>query len=141
VQILDLELWFHLLEQGRFAYIGQPLCAFRLHHDQQSAVHWRSGVGGKDNPLLAQEYYAKPWLREMATPKMLFTQIYYLNKHYGERAKPLTTEMKTALGGFGYSVFWLRHRVSKPLKDLKRWFDKPHPRPSPEIDWVKSGGQ
>ena len=32
---LDLDLWFHLLEQGRFAYVAEPLCAFRRHAAQQ----------------------------------------------------------------------------------------------------------
>jgi len=36
-QIVDLEMWFHLLEQGRFAFLAEPLCAFRVHHQQQTA--------------------------------------------------------------------------------------------------------
>ena len=32
----DLEMWFHLLEQGCFAYIREPLCALRTHGRQQT---------------------------------------------------------------------------------------------------------
>src|SRR4051794_29249561 len=32
----DMEMWFHLLEQGSFVYIREPLCAFRTHSRQQT---------------------------------------------------------------------------------------------------------
>src|SRR3954469_11604542 len=32
----DMEMWFHLLEQGCFVYIREPLCAFRTHSRQQT---------------------------------------------------------------------------------------------------------
>src|SRR6185312_9272791 len=32
----DMEMWFHLLEQGCFAFIREPLCAFRTHGRQQT---------------------------------------------------------------------------------------------------------
>ena len=34
--LVDLEMWFHLLEQGDFAYTRQPLCCFRVHAGQQT---------------------------------------------------------------------------------------------------------
>ncbi len=38
-QAVDLEMWFHILEQGNFAYIDEPLCSFRDHAKQQTKVN------------------------------------------------------------------------------------------------------
>ncbi len=38
-QSVDLEMWFHILEQGNFAYIDEPLCSFRDHPNQQTKVN------------------------------------------------------------------------------------------------------
>src|SRR5581483_9458517 len=35
-QLVDLEMWLHLLSSGGLAYLPEPLCAFRLHPGQQS---------------------------------------------------------------------------------------------------------
>ncbi|MBI5441046.1 MAG: glycosyltransferase [Deltaproteobacteria bacterium] len=36
--LTDLEMWFRLLRQGRFAYIAEPLAAFRVHAAQETQV-------------------------------------------------------------------------------------------------------
>jgi glycosyltransferase involved in cell wall biosynthesis len=38
-QIVDLEMWFHLLEKGCFAYVHRPLAAFRVHSSQQTILY------------------------------------------------------------------------------------------------------
>lgn len=38
-QLVDLEMWFHLCNQAMLAFIAKPLCAFRQHVDQQTAVN------------------------------------------------------------------------------------------------------
>ena len=48
VQLLDQEMWFHLLEQGRFAYIAEPLCAFRQHPAQLTVVNRHSGASAEE---------------------------------------------------------------------------------------------
>jgi glycosyltransferase involved in cell wall biosynthesis len=63
-QIVDQEMWFHLLEKGRFAYIREPLASFRSHPGQQT-------VRNRDHPLamlddvfrLNEEYLNKPYVR------------------------------------------------------------------------------
>ena len=49
VQLLDLEMWFYLLEQGRFAYLAEPLCAFRQHPAQLTEVNRRSGASAEED--------------------------------------------------------------------------------------------
>ena len=48
-QLLDLDLWFHLLEQGRFAYVAEPLCAFRRHAAQQSEINRLNNISQKEH--------------------------------------------------------------------------------------------
>jgi hypothetical protein len=59
--LVDLEMWFHLLEQGDFAYTSQPLCGFRIHSGQQSKSNERQQTGEKEYGRLVAQY-DKPWL-------------------------------------------------------------------------------
>lgn len=43
-QLVDLEMWFHLLRQGTFAYCAEPLVAFRQHAAQQTVVNTKALV-------------------------------------------------------------------------------------------------
>ena len=59
-QIVDLEMWFHLLEQGKFAFIGDPLCAFRVHPGQQTRVNIAHFRHHEDILRLIAEYLNNP---------------------------------------------------------------------------------
>jgi hypothetical protein len=67
-------------------------------------------------------YYAKPWLKAMATERMLFVQIYYLRKKYGVAAKSLTTRMLSQLSPPGYARWWLRHKGGRPFVKISERF-------------------
>ena len=43
-QFVDLEMWFQLFRQGDFAYIAEPLVAFRKHSGQQTNINTREMV-------------------------------------------------------------------------------------------------
>ncbi len=123
-QLLDLELWFHLLEQGRFAYLAEPLCAFRQHPAQQSEVNWRTGAAVDEHLLLMQRYHARPWMKDVATPRMVFAQMYDLRKAYGQRAAPLLAELGKSLSPLQYAACWLRYKSTKPFRNARRWLEK-----------------
>jgi hypothetical protein len=36
-QLIDLEMWFHLLQKGAFAFVPEPLCWFRQHSGSESS--------------------------------------------------------------------------------------------------------
>ncbi len=55
-QIVDMEFWFHLLEQGGFAYINSPLVAFREHGNQQTRVNRSNPLILDDTDYLLSEY-------------------------------------------------------------------------------------
>ena len=118
-QIVDMEFWFHLLEQGRFAYIAEPLFGFRVHSQQASAANARSGAAREEQMLLLTDYRTKPWLTAHATARMWFKQIYYLRKKYGERAAPLIAQAKPKISLPAYAWCWLEHRLTAPFVRLK----------------------
>lgn len=117
-QIGDVEMWFHLLEQGRFAYLAEPLFAYRIHPQQATALNRRSGASTDEHLMLLTDYYCKPWLGEYASRRMWFKQIYYLRKLYGPRAQPLTVDMMATLKPFWYQFYWLEHKLLRPLGKL-----------------------
>jgi glycosyltransferase involved in cell wall biosynthesis len=123
-QLLDLEMWFHLLEQGRFAYLAEPLCAFRQHPAQQTEVNRRTGASAEEDLILKERYYVKPWMKAVATPQAIFTQVYYLRRRSEERAAAVSAEMFKALGRRQYALCWVRHKVTRPLRNLRIWLQK-----------------
>jgi glycosyltransferase involved in cell wall biosynthesis len=61
-QLIDLEMWFHLFEQGNFAYLREPLCAFRRHPQQQTAKNSNSPDAMDDTKLLFDNYLGKQYI-------------------------------------------------------------------------------
>lgn len=61
-QIVDLEMWFHLLEQGKYAYLNEPLCAFRVHNEQQTAKNAKQNASLVDTSHLYNCYLRKNYI-------------------------------------------------------------------------------
>jgi glycosyltransferase involved in cell wall biosynthesis len=61
-QLVDLEMWFHLLEQGDYAYICRSLCSFRIHDKQQTAVNRKDPGMILETGWLHQEYLDKAYI-------------------------------------------------------------------------------
>jgi glycosyltransferase involved in cell wall biosynthesis len=119
-QLLDQELWFHLLEQGRFAYIAEPLCAFRQHAAQQTEVNRLRGNCSEEDVLLLERYHDRAWMDEVITPQAVFTQYYYLRRRPGDRARAVSEKLARRLTRRSYAVCWLRHKLTRPLRNLNR---------------------
>jgi len=122
-QLWDLEMWYRLLEQGRFVYFAEPLCAFRQHSAQQSLANHRSGIGPDEMLRLLETYYAKPWLHEMASQRMLINQSRFLKKNlrpFGRRAEVLLAEMKSRIQPASYPLFWLERKARHPIAKMKK---------------------
>lgn len=117
---MDFEMWCHLLEQGDYAHLDEPLATWRVHPAQQTAQHQDAGILDHDPLLLMETYYAKAWLRQTATEQLLFTQIYYLQKKFGSSAEDLTRRMMAQMPRHHYAWQWLKHKASKPIWNLGR---------------------
>jgi hypothetical protein len=121
---LDYEMWFHLLEQGDFYYLAEQLATWRIHEVQKTATLSRDGSSAREHLIFVETYFARPWMKEAATGRMLFTQIHYLEKHYGPAARPLTPALRKRLSDFQYARQWLRHKASRPIGKLLRKFSR-----------------
>jgi len=119
-QLLDLEMWFHLLEQGRFGFIAEPLCAFRQHPAQHTELNARTGAAADEHLRLFERYYARPWMRQLATPRMLFMRMYYLREHYGDAAAPVLAQMSKSLGSSRYAAHLFAYKLSLRLRKFQR---------------------
>jgi hypothetical protein len=123
-QLIDVDFWFHLLEQGFFAYLAEPLCAFRQHPQQQTALNRQSGAHVQDELMLAQHWLSRPWLHQLAGRRVLFKQIYNLRKHHGKRAEPFIRDIMASLTVKWYALYWVEHKISAPFRNLSRWLQK-----------------
>jgi glycosyltransferase involved in cell wall biosynthesis len=86
-QLVDLEMWFHLLEQGEFAYIGEPLCAFRRHEEQQSVKNRQDLTYIDDMFYLLDDYLGREYVGvgQIAKRYAIFRLAYLLWKEWGDR--------------------------------------------------------
>ena len=121
-QLPDVDLWFHLLKQGDFAYLAEPLCAFRRHAAQQTKVNSRSGVN--DQLTLITKWYAEPWLRTRITRRALFSQIRGLRKQTTPEARSLAAQMMRQLGWGRYCFLSCRRKIFRPFQNLHRHFSR-----------------
>jgi len=90
-QLMDMEMWFQLLEQGDLLCIGSPLCAIRLHSGQVTHTNKESGKLIDDNVKLFDEYSQKPYIE--ITPllvmkrKMLMTYRVWVSRKFISESK------------------------------------------------------
>jgi glycosyltransferase involved in cell wall biosynthesis len=114
-QLVDWEMWFHLLEQGDFVYLAETLATWRLHGNQQSATNH-----GRYDLLLVQIYYGRDWLQAAATKRLLFIQSRSLKKKYGPQAADLVQKMQRALPRASFLALWIERKFWK----INRWAEK-----------------
>src|SRR5512147_2219110 len=83
-QAVDLEMWFHLLEQGDFAYLEEPLCSFRWHSQQQTNVNVRGEYLVEEAFLLLQSYADRPYVKmpRLIREYMQYVPVYSIWKLY-----------------------------------------------------------
>lgn len=62
--LLDLEMWFHLLEKGTLVNIKEPLCSVRRHDKQMTVSSIKSGALVDDNKYLFHDYIDKSYIKK-----------------------------------------------------------------------------
>ena len=71
-----------------------------------------------------ERYYAKPWMKAVASSQSIFTQAYYLRRRSSPRAVAVGEMMAHGLGPRRYALCWVRHKVTRPFDNLWRWTRK-----------------
>lgn len=62
-QVLDMEMWFRLLEKGSFVFVLETLCRIREHESRGTLENLRRGKDALDKIRLFEEYGHKTYLR------------------------------------------------------------------------------
>ena len=67
-QLVDLEMWFHLLKHGAFVFLPDPLCRIRQHAEQATLENLKSGVVLNDKRRLFRAFFPdvgrRAWFQE-----------------------------------------------------------------------------
>ena len=125
-QLVDLEMWFHLLEQGNFAFISDSLACFRQHSNQQTAINKHSMSALKDYYYLLDEYLVKPYVR--ISPFVINYNYYdILYKIWKIRDKCEISRHQAVQeinDRFGLLKFFLYYPFYKALKPVLRFYWK-----------------
>lgn len=132
-QIVDLEMWFHLLEQGSFAYINEPLCSFRIHGQQQTAKNKETRSHIKDFYYLLDEYLAKDYIRISGFMKryMKYDNLYEIWKLYKRKiiSRDAAIELVDTKRIIAFFAWYPLYKSYKPFyKQYKKIVKKIHSR-------------
>ena len=135
-QLVDQEMWFHLLREGGLWYDPEPLCAFRCHPAQQSAVNQPSRVASAETLRIVARYFrgfaASAGLdpNSLGMRRILFRCVYYARKNAGDAVGAAAAEavVRQWLPDAWYRACWWLHRLTKPVRNLCRHFARPPAR-------------
>lgn len=124
-QIVDLEMWFHLLEQGDFVYLTDPLCGFRVHACQQTAKNICSLAHIEDFVLLFSEYLHRDYLsmRPLARSHIQYYQFYnlwLLSRRNVYNRRLALEKISRYYGLFVFFSFLPFHKVYDPVFKFMR---------------------
>jgi glycosyltransferase involved in cell wall biosynthesis len=117
----DWEMWFHLLEQGCFAYVDEPLVAYRWHPRQQTEKDKHTLSQANDHRALLERYLDRSYVCfHRRTRRFLRHEALYQILRRCRRLKRLRDAVN-ALTAYG----WLRYWSEEPR--FFRWRRKANP--------------
>ncbi len=122
-QLMDMEMWFRLLESGELLNIEIPLCAIRFHEAQMTQANIKSGRLIEDNVRIFNEFSKKPYLK--VTPWLVIRHKLLMTYRVWVSRKFISSETRrSVLTRFGIRfVYSLMPMISSVLA-LKRKFGR-----------------
>jgi glycosyltransferase involved in cell wall biosynthesis len=128
-QLVDVEMWFHLLEQGRFVYLAAPLISFRHHSGQQTKKNVSELNFVDDLILLFDSYLGKPYtgIGQIARAYLTYYQFYKLQKHAGQGQHDMALvreKIRSLYGPKRFALLRPLYRLYTPYWQLKCLFFK-----------------
>ncbi len=119
-QLMDMEMWFQLLERGDLLCIGGPLCAVRIHSGQVTYTNKESGKLIDDNVKIFDEYSRKPYLK--ITPllvlkrKMLMTYRVWVSRKFISESKK-----RMVLDQYASKLIYILMPLVEYVVSLEKW--------------------
>lgn len=119
-QILDLEMWFHLLKMGSFYYIEKPLVAFRVHKEQASNKNKKNLSYIDDYIILIKDYATKTYIGYIPFIKkiLLYKYFYHLRRLKKRKIIPeefLNQSIDREFNRFSYYLLLLVFKFAKNI--------------------------
>jgi len=132
----DMEMWFHLLEQGCFVFIREPLCAFRTHDRQQTVKDRTDLAPALENSALLGRYLHKRYvqLRRWIWKYLEYDAVRRIVRRAGKLKLDDCTadEAVREWGGWKkYRAAALKYRYRETLLKLRRIYERHLRRPIP----------
>jgi glycosyltransferase involved in cell wall biosynthesis len=97
-QLVDLEMWFHLLQKGLLRHTDEALCCFRVHNEQQTSINRANANGLTEMYQILRRY--RPLLHESGHLMLgsLIDRLMLLRIQKSlRRIQPSSSEVKIAL--------------------------------------------
>ena len=121
-QLVDLEMWLHLLEQGALSYTAQPLCAFRRHPLQQTEANKKTLTDKNEYLRLVLDYGRSPLLAERDVRGIEFRRLYESRRFLHDQAvAAVRPQLMQRLGRPAYCARWLLRKLANPFSALAKW--------------------
>jgi len=125
-QLVDLEMWFHLLELGKYYHFAEPLCAFRIHAEQQSAVSVKENVIVNDFLTLYNDYLCKPYITvsELSKNYLWYDYYYKMWKSYAKYRNISFNDFADNVRSFGMVRFFTLYPAYRIYKTFNKIYRK-----------------
>jgi glycosyltransferase involved in cell wall biosynthesis len=123
-QLMDMEMWFRLLEKGELLNVETPLCSIRFHEGQMTRENIKLGRLIEDNVCIFNEFSKKTYLE--TTPLLAIRHKLLMTYRVWVSRKFITRETKrfvlTKFGiGFAYQLMpMISSALSLGRKFLRR---------------------
>lgn len=122
-QLMDMEMWFRLLENGGLLNIETPLCSIRFHEAQMTRENIKSGKLIEDNIVLFNEFSQKPYLQ--VTPRLVIQHKLLMTYRLWVSRKFITRETRrSVLTQFGIRFAYPLMPMISSVLALKRKFSR-----------------
>ena len=131
-QLVDLEMWYWLLEAGDLATVSDLVLSFRVHSGQQTAQNARSRIASVETMRMVARYpaayrHAFNGHSEAQYRRALSQIVYSARKQRPQppEAKDAELALMSRIGTGTYQRYLLLHRLTKPFANLRRKFRMP----------------
>ena len=120
-QLVDLEMWLHLLGHGALVSTADPLCAFRRHPLQQTESNRKKLTDKNEYLRLMLDYGRSPLLAGRDLRAVEFRRLYESRRFLHDEAvasvRPLLMQR---LGRPAYAARWLLRKLTNPFSALAK---------------------
>jgi glycosyltransferase involved in cell wall biosynthesis len=129
-QMVDLEMWCHLLLAGDLVHTDEVLCEFRRHPEQQTVLNRRQPMAGREYAWLVRDYFPRcvpAGYRLSATERWhLVLSLIHNRTAWREipEMAPVRRSLVALVGRGAYARLWAQYRVARPFGNLRRTWRK-----------------